>query len=47
VSAHGTNLDGVWVKPRVPKQLRPGSTFKLGASVREYRVVRLPAAMKK
>ena len=43
LAGHGTNLDEMWVKPRVPKELRRGSVFKLGASTRQYRVVQLPA----
>ncbi|KAI3430229.1 hypothetical protein D9Q98_004826 [Chlorella vulgaris] len=46
-SAHGTNVDGAWIKPKVPKQLRVGSVLSLGASVRQYKVVRVtqqPAA---
>ncbi|KAL4422489.1 hypothetical protein ABPG75_008686 [Micractinium tetrahymenae] len=41
-SAHGTNLDGAWIKPKVPKQLRVGSVLKFGASTREFRVAKLP-----
>jgi hypothetical protein len=41
-AAHGTNVDGAWVRPNVPRQLVVGSKFKFGASSREYEVVRLP-----
>ncbi|KAL4421080.1 hypothetical protein ABPG77_001375 [Micractinium sp. CCAP 211/92] len=41
-SAHGTNVDGAWIKPKVPKQLRVSSVLKFGASTREYRVAKLP-----
>lgn len=35
-AAHGTNIDGVWVKANNPKQLRIGSKFKFAASSRTY-----------
>ncbi|EFN52440.1 hypothetical protein CHLNCDRAFT_138968 [Chlorella variabilis] len=41
-SAHGTNVDDAWIKAKVPKQLRVGSVFKFGASVRQYKVAKLP-----
>lgn len=41
-AAHGTNVDGAWIKAKVPKQLRVGSVLKFGASTREYRVAKLP-----
>ena len=41
-SAHGTNLDGVWMKARAPRALKAGSVLRLGASSRELRLVRLP-----
>lgn len=41
-AAHGTNVDGAWIKPKVPKQLRVSSVLKFGASTREYRVAKLP-----
>ena len=41
-AAHGTNVDGAWIKAKVPKQLQAGSVLKFGASAREYRVVKLP-----
>lgn len=43
-SAHHTNLDGVWIRPNVPRPLAKGSVVRFGASSREYRVVKLPAA---
>ncbi|KAK9861523.1 hypothetical protein WJX84_009942 [Apatococcus fuscideae] len=43
-SAHGTNLDGVWLRAKAPKLLAKGSKFKLGASTREYQVRELPYA---
>ena len=41
-AAHGTNVDDAWIKAKVPKQLRVGSVFKFGASVRQYKVAKLP-----
>jgi len=41
-AAHGTNVDGAWIKPKVPKQLQAGSVLKFGASTREYKVAKLP-----
>eukprot|EP00892_Ulva_mutabilis_P000251 jgi/Ulvmu1/10226/UM060_0026.1 len=35
-SVHGTNINGVWVKPKQPKALEIGSKFRLGASSRTY-----------
>lgn len=43
LAAHQTNVDGAWIRPKVPKQLRAGSVLRFGASTREYRVARLPA----
>jgi hypothetical protein len=40
-AAHGTRLDGVWVKKDAPKPLRQGSMFCLGASSRIYVVAAL------
>ncbi|GAB4815324.1 hypothetical protein N2152v2_002370 [Parachlorella kessleri] len=41
-SAHGTNIDGTWVRANVPKQLSKGSTVQFGASTRQYTVTKLP-----
>ena len=41
-SAHGTNLDGVWLRPNACRELRVGSVLKFGASTRQYKVARLP-----
>ena len=38
-SSHGTNLNGLWVKPKQPKALRVGSKVKFGGSTREYVLV--------
>ena len=41
-SAHGTNLDGVWLRPNACRELKAGSVLKFGASTRQYKVARLP-----
>ncbi|KFM25585.1 hypothetical protein F751_0612 [Auxenochlorella protothecoides] len=41
-SAHGTNISGVWIRPKVPRRLQEGDVIRFGASSRSYRVVRLP-----
>lgn len=41
-AAHGTNVDGAWIRANVPKQLNKGSVLKFGASSREYTVSKLP-----
>lgn len=43
-SAHGTQVDGVWIRAKEPKELTLGSAFRFGASTREFRVAALPAA---
>lgn len=43
-SAHGTNISGVWIRPKVPRRLQEGDVIRFGASSRSYRVVRLPHA---
>lgn len=45
-AAHGTNIDGVWVKANNPKQLRIGSKFKFAASSRTYCVRELHVSKK-
>ncbi len=41
--AHGTNVDGVWMKPHNGKQLQRGNVLRFGASTREYKLVMLPS----
>ncbi|KAK9809657.1 hypothetical protein WJX73_001361 [Symbiochloris irregularis] len=41
-SAHGTNVDGLWLRPNAPKQLRVGSILRFGGSTRFYEVKTLP-----
>ncbi|KAK9816993.1 hypothetical protein WJX72_007967 [[Myrmecia] bisecta] len=41
-SAHGTNVDGVWIRPKAPRQLAKGAVFKFGGSTREYKVLAVP-----
>ncbi|KAL6767969.1 hypothetical protein ACKKBF_B37295 [Auxenochlorella protothecoides x Auxenochlorella symbiontica] len=43
-SAHGTNISGVWIRPKVPRRLQEGDVIRFGASSRSYHVVRLPHA---
>jgi hypothetical protein len=38
LAAHGTNLDGVWIRANEARLLNKGAIFKFGASSREYRV---------
>lgn len=40
-SAHGTQIGGVWVKPKVPKPVEEGTMIKLGASTRVYMVTNI------
>lgn len=40
-SAHGTNVDGAWVKASQPKEVRVGTKFRFGASSRTYVVTRI------
>lgn len=44
-SAHGTNVDGIWIRAKAPRSLQVGSKVRFGASSREYRVVSIPAEM--
>ena len=37
-AAHGTNLDGAWIRANEARLLNKGSVFKFGASSREYKV---------
>lgn len=37
-AAHGTNVNGMWVKPQQPKDVKVGTTFRFGASSRVYTV---------
>ncbi len=37
-AAHGTNLDGVWIRANEARLLNKGAVFKFGASSREYKV---------
>eukprot|EP01026_Neomeris_dumetosa_P000082 TRINITY_DN100257_c0_g1_i7.p1 TRINITY_DN100257_c0_g1~~TRINITY_DN100257_c0_g1_i7.p1 ORF type:complete len:354 (+),score=35.73 TRINITY_DN100257_c0_g1_i7:28-1062(+) len=39
-SAHGTNLDGVWIRSNQDKRIVVGSKLKFGGSTREYRVLK-------
>lgn len=41
-AAHGTNLDGAWLRPHVARQLKEGAVLRFGASTREYKVTHLP-----
>ncbi|DBA81048.1 TPA: hypothetical protein ACH3X2_007249 [Trebouxia sp. C0005] len=41
-SGHGTNVDGLWLRPKAPRGLQLGSIIKFGASSRTYTVVKLP-----
>lgn len=41
-SAHGTNVDGSWIRANVPKQVPQGSTLQFGASSRKYIVAQVP-----
>ncbi len=41
-AAHGTNVDGAWIRANVPRQLSKGSTIQFGASTRQYTVAKLP-----
>jgi hypothetical protein len=36
-AAHRTNIDGVWIRPNVARQLAVGATVRFGASTREYK----------
>ena len=38
LAAHGTNLDGVWIRANEARLLNKGAVFKFGASSREYKV---------
>jgi hypothetical protein len=40
-AAHGTNIDGAWVKAHVAKELRVGSKFRFAASSRTYCVLEI------
>lgn len=42
-AAHGTNIDGTWMKPNVGRQLVKGNVVRFGASTRQYKVICLPA----
>ena len=35
---HGTNVDGLWLRPKAPRGLQLGSIIKFGASSRTYTV---------
>ena len=35
-AAHGTNVDGLWLRANTPKHLQLGSTIQLGGSSRKY-----------
>ncbi len=35
---HGTNVDGLWLRPKAPRGLQLGSVIKFGASSRTYTV---------
>ena len=37
-AAHGSNVDGSWLRAGAPRQLRKGAVMKFGASSREYKV---------
>ncbi len=37
-AAHGTNLDGAWIRANEARLLNKGAVFKFGASSREYKV---------
>lgn len=41
-SAHGTNLDGAWLRPNTARQLKVGAVLKFGGSTRTYVVKSLP-----
>lgn len=41
-SGHGTNVDGLWLRPKAPRGLQLGSIIKFGASSRTYTVAKLP-----
>lgn len=38
LAAHGTNVDGLWLRPNVPRQLKMGSILRFGGSTRSYEV---------
>jgi hypothetical protein len=40
-AAHGTNVDGVWIKADQPKQIRVGTKFRFAASSRTYVVQKI------
>ena len=42
-SAHGTCVDGAWLRAQVPRRLAVGTAVRFGASSREYRVASLPS----
>ena len=44
-AAHGTNLDGVWVRANEARLLNKGAVFKFGASSREYKVQPSPKGL--
>lgn len=37
-SAHGTSLDGTWLRAKTPRQLKVGSVLRFGGSTRQYKV---------
>ena len=37
-AAHGTNVDGLWLRANAPKVLKLGATIQFGGSTRKYRV---------
>ena len=37
-AGHGTNVDGLWLRPNAPKVLSVGSTVLFGGSTRTYKV---------
>jgi len=42
-AAHGTNVDGTWMKPHNGRQLQKGNVVRFGASSRQYKLVTLPS----
>ncbi len=43
-AAHGTNIDGTWMRPNVGRQLLKGNVVRFGASTRLYKAQLLPTA---
>eukprot|EP00884_Botryococcus_braunii_P013251 jgi/Botrbrau1/21927/Bobra.0249s0051.1 len=41
-SSHNTWVDGAWIRAEVPRALKKGSIFRLGASSRHYQVEHMP-----